>query len=112
MNAHFGDGRIDQEQASQRQQDDSASGKHAVAGELGFGGEKQKGADDHGNRREAHRQQVQGERRQQDEDHAHGSGNDRAGMVEFGVEGKGSDGEQDEGDVRVHEVGELSLIHI
>ena len=45
-----------------------------------------KATDDHGHRGEAHGQQVQGEGCQKDEDHAHGSGNDRAGMVEFRVQ--------------------------
>lgn len=107
--AHFGDGAVDQEQAADGEKGDASGGEDAVAGEFGFGGEEGEGSDDHGDGGETHGQQIQGEGGEKDEDHADGAGNDRAGMVEFGVEGKGSDGEQDEGDVRVHEVGEDAL---
>ena len=43
-NAHFGNGRVDQKQSAQGQQDNSACGEHAVAGELGFSGEQREGA--------------------------------------------------------------------
>ncbi len=104
VDAHFRDGRIDEEQASEGEERDAADGEHAVTGELGFGGEKREGAENQAQRGKARGQQVQGEGRDQDEDDAHGSGNDRAGMIEFGVKRERADGEQDEGDVRVHQI--------
>ncbi len=104
VDAHFRDGRIDEEQASESEESDAADGEHAVGGELGFGGEKCEGGENQAQRGKARGQQVQSEGRDQDEDDAHGSGNDRAGMIEFGIESERADGEQNEGDVRVHQI--------
>ena len=57
----------------------------------------------------AHRQQIQGKGCQQDEDHAHGSRHNGAGMVEFGIERQGSNRQQDEGDIGIHDEAQNSL---
>ena len=77
--------------------------------ELGLQGEQCKGSENQNKGRESRGQQVQGEDRQQNKDHAHGSGNHRARVVEFRVQRERPDSQQDERNIRVHHVGQNAL---
>ena len=103
VDAHFGDRRIDQKQASQGEKRDPADGEHSVGGELRFGGEESEGSENQSQRRKTRRQKIKRESREQNENYADGSWNHRAGVIEFDVECERADGENQERDVRVHE---------
>ena len=104
VDAHFRDRRIDEQQSPESEQCDAADSKHAVSGELGFGGEKRECGENQAQRGKARGQQIEGEGCDQDEDDANGAGNDGAGMIEFGIERERADSEQYEGDVRIHQI--------
>ena len=73
--------------------------------ELCLGGEQCEGAEDQYQSRKAGWEKIQGEDCQEDEYDSDGSGDNRAGMVELDVKRQGADRQQQEGDVRVHEIG-------
>ena len=104
VDTHFRDGRIDEEQSSESEERDAPDGEHAVGGKLGFGGEKCEGGQNEAQRGKARRQQIESEHRDQNEDDANRSGNNRARMIEFGIEREEANGEQDENDVGVHQI--------
>ncbi len=54
-------------------------------------------------------QKVERKEGEEDEDHSDDAGDDGSGMIEFGVEGEAADGQDEEGDVRVHEPAENAL---
>ena len=110
VDAHFGNRRVDQQQASKRQQHDAADGEHAVAGELGLGGEKRERPQDQHQGGKARGQQIESKCREQNEDNANRAGHDRAGVVELRVEREGANREQNESDVGIHQVGEDALL--
>ncbi len=103
VDAHFGDRRIDQKQASQGEKRDASDGENSVRGEFRFGGEESERAENQSQRRKTRGQKIQREGGEQNENYADGSRNHRAGMIEFDVECERADGENQERDVRVHE---------
>ena len=104
MDAHFRDRRIDEEEASKGEERDAADSEHAMSGKFGFRSKKCERAKNEAQRGKAHRQQIQGKECEQDKDNAHGAGNHRAGMIEFGIKRKRADSEQDERDVGIHQI--------
>ncbi len=85
------------------------SAEYAVGGELGLQNEQHERGEDQRQRRIARGQQIQREQRQQNEDHAHDAGHDRARMIELGVERERADREHEERDVRVEQEVEDAL---
>src|SRR5438876_5575554 len=77
--------------------------------ELGLEGEQCKGSENQNKGRESRGQQVEGEDRQQNKDHANGSGDHRARVVELRVQRERSDSQQDERNIRIHHVGQNAL---
>src|ERR1700680_336100 len=65
VDAHFRDGRIDEEQSSKSEERDAANGEYAVAGELGLGGEKRECGQNEAQRGKARGQQVESKGRDQ-----------------------------------------------
>jgi len=110
VHAHLGNRRIDQQQGSQRQKHDPSCGQHAVAGEFGFQSKQQERRSDERQGGEAHRQQVQREGSQQDEDDAYCPRDDCARVIELDVQREQPHREQDESDVGIHEVIEDPLL--
>ena len=81
-----------------------------MAGELSFGDKQGEGNQNHRERREADGQQVHGKSGQHDEDHADGAGHDRAGVVEFDIQTQGANQQNDQRDIRIHDVGKDVLL--
>src|ERR1700722_5415364 len=106
VNAHLRNGRINQQQSTERKQNDAANREYAVAGKFRFSSEKCECSQNEHQRREAGWQKIESKGRDQNKNHAHGSGNYRAGMIEFRIESQGADGQKNEGNVRVHQMAE------
>ncbi len=77
-----------------------------MAGKFRLRGEQRKRPQNQHQRGKARRQQIQSKRRNQDEDDPHSSGNHRAGMIEFRIERQRPNRQQDESNVRVHQIAE------
>ena len=110
VHAHFRNRRVDQQQAAESEQHDSADGENSVRRELGFGGEESEGSQDQSQRGKARGKKIQRKGSEQDEHDSDGSGDDRAGVVEFDVERKRPDGEEQEREVGIHQRVEDGLL--
>jgi hypothetical protein len=109
LDAHLRDGTVDQKQTAEGECDDAPDGEDAVGDEFCLQGEQDKSQGDESERGVAGRQQIQGKEGEQNEDDADDTGDDGSGVIEFGVQGEGSDGQDQEGDVGVHEPAQDAL---
>jgi len=106
MDAHLGDGGVDESGEADDEAGDACGGEDSVGGELEFEREQEDGGDEQEDGGVMDGEQVEAEEGEQDEESAECSGNDGAGDVEFEVDEQAADDEQEDGEVGIGEAGE------
>ena len=106
---HLRNRTIDQKQPANSQRNNASDGENAMGYKLCFKCEEHESQRNQRQRGVASRQKIQREKREQDEDRAHNTGDDSSRMIEFNIERKASDREHEERDVRVHQPAKNAL---